>query len=355
VSGASRVERPTLHDLARATGISKSTVSRALNQHPNVSPQTRRTVLAAAERLNYQANHAARALRTRMTNTVGLVVGSLRNEVWAAVAQGMDQALSATGRTLLVATAGNEREHEIAVTRALLRRNVDGLVVGLTDERSPVLAALERHGLPTVVIDRDVRRSFADALLTDHEPGLTAALADLEANGHRRIGMLCAPVSVRPGREVASIFSRVCPQSADLVLGGPLNEEFGGHGAADLLSRPSPPTALVAAGTQLLVGALLEIGRRGLTVPRDLSLITYDECAAARVHRPAISVIDRNRELIGETAARLILDRIDGRRSRRTEVTLPSSYVKRGSVACVPHPGARERARRRGPARERGR
>jgi LacI family transcriptional regulator len=327
---------PTLHDVARASGISKSTVSRVLTGHPYVSPEARRAVLAAVRELGYQGNHAARSLRTRMSNTVGLVVTDLRNQVWGSIAQGMDEVLSESGRTLVVSATGDNPAHEVDVVVSLMQRGVDALVLSLADERSPVLKDLRRAGLPTIIVDRDVSGPF-DRLLTDHAPGIVAAAADLLDHGHKRIGLLSAPADVRPGREVIDAFQAAIEGRAEgIVISAHFGEEEGRAGTRALLERADPPTALLVSSTQLLVGALLELDARGLSVPGDISLIGYDPSDVARVHRPPIATIVRDHTKMGETAAMLALQRVEGTRTRARSVTIPNAYEGGPSVAAPP-------------------
>lgn len=327
---------PTLHDVASVSGISKSTVSRVLTGHPHVSPEARRAVLAAVRELGYQGNQAARSLRTRVSDTVGLVVTDLRNQVWGSIAQGMDAVLSRGGRTLVVSATHDDPAHEVEVVVSLMQRGVDALVLSLADERSPVLRDLRRAGLPTVIVDRDVSGPF-DRLLTDHAPGIAAAAADLLDHGHRRIGLLSAPANVRPGREVIEAFQAAIEDRAEgIVISDHFGEEEGRRGTRALLDGADPPTALLVSSTQLLVGTLLELDARGMSVPGDISLIGYDPSDVARVHRPPIATIVRDHTSMGETAATMALQRVEGTRTQARSATVPNAYESGPSVAAPP-------------------
>src|SRR5581483_10865887 len=164
------------------------------------------------------------------------------------------------------------------------------------------------------------------------------------SHGHERIGLLSPPPSVRAGKEVTSAFLSAV-DCEELVCHGPLTQEFGYAAARDLLERAEPPTALVIAGTQVLVGVLTALESLGLRVPRDVSLISYDDSAAAKFHSPPISTLTRDCERIGELAARMVLERIEHRRQDLRKVFVPTVYVRRGSVT-------RPRTRGRTPARD---
>ena len=138
--------RPTLDDVAAHAGVSRSTVSRVINAHAYVTDEVRQAVLRAIDEIGYVPNESARALRTNRTMTVGLVVTRLRNQVFAAIAQSLDEALMAAGRTLLAGSSADDPQHEAHVVSAFLRRGVDGLVLTLVDERATALAPRPRRG-----------------------------------------------------------------------------------------------------------------------------------------------------------------------------------------------------------------
>jgi LacI family transcriptional regulator len=131
--------RPTLDDVAAQAGVSRSTVSRVINAHAYVADDVRAAVMRAISEIGYVPNESARALRTNRTMTVGLVVTRLRNQVFAAIAQSLDESLMAAGRTLLAGSSADDPGHEAHVVAAFLRRGVDGLVLSLVDERATAL------------------------------------------------------------------------------------------------------------------------------------------------------------------------------------------------------------------------
>jgi LacI family transcriptional regulator len=327
-------KQPTLHDVARYTGISKSTISRVLNNAPNVSAETRRVVTEAISALGYRANNAARALRTNTTRNVGFVVASLRNEVFAGIAEGMEGVLNDRNQTLLVAITHEDPANEVEVIRSLIARGVDGLVISLADERSTALTALRRAHVPTIVLDRDVRGNFADLIFTDHHQAIHDAVEDLVTHGHQRISLLCSTLALRPGREVKSAFVDVLPDSTDLIVAGPLTEEFGIEAVGKVLSDPNPPSAMIISGTEVLVGALGIFAQRGLRIPEDISVVAYDDSDASRIHRPPISVILRDNRETGRLAGQLIVERLERTRTEQRKIVIPARYTPRASVAA---------------------
>jgi len=335
-------QRPTLHDVAHEAGVSKSTVSRVINDHPHVGAHARAAVQHAMQKLGYERNELARSLRLNASMSVGLLVSGLRNEVFAAIAQGVENTLVEADRQLLIASSDSDLKREERAIKEFGRRGVDGLIIALVDERSVATRTLlkELH-VPIVLLDRDAKGITADRVLTDHRHGLLEAISDLRQYGHEEIGLLSPPVVVRAGREVTRTFLAEAGDER-LVRHGPLTEAFGYAAARELLTHDQRPTAIVIAGTQVLAGVLTALEELGLRVPRDLSLISYDDSAAARFHSPPISTLARDCEEIGQIAARLALERIEQRRTDLKKIFVPTVYVPRGSVTS-PRSGDRSR------------
>jgi LacI family transcriptional regulator len=328
--------RPTLDDVAAQAGVSRSTVSRVINAHAYVADDVRDAVMRAIESIGYVPNESARALRTNRTMTVGLVVTRLRNQVFAAIAQSLDEALQAAGRTLLAGSSADDPEHEAHVISAFLRRGIDGLVLTLTDERSTALRRdLNGAGIPLVLLDRESRGLVADLVLCGHREGLAAAMADLRAHGHERISLLTPPLSIRPGREVHAPFVQL-GGDPDLARSGFLTEDFGRTATAELLAADRPPTAIIVSGTEVVVGALEVIRQRELRIPDDISLIGYDDSAVMRLYGPPISSLVRDPTRMGAIAAAMIIERLNGFAGPPRKIMLPTRYVRRESVGPVP-------------------
>lgn len=202
----SRESRPTLHDVARRAALSKSTASRVLNNHANVTSDARRAVLKAVAEIGYVPNQSARSLRTNRTMTLGLVVTRIRNDVFAGIAQGMSQGLTDLGWTLIVGTSDDRSEQEARLIESLGPK-VDGIATSVVDERSnETKRALQRLRIPILLLDRDMRGLDVDQLVSDHASGLEASMRDLHAHRHRAIGLISPSRAVRPGREVCRVF-----------------------------------------------------------------------------------------------------------------------------------------------------
>lgn len=338
--------RPTIKDVAREAGVSTVTVSRVVNDSPQVQPETRVRVERAMRELGYLPNLAARSMRTSLTHTVGFLVPDLTSYPNAAVAQATERRLAESGYALLLASSDYRVERELRVLEVLRARRVDGIVLYVSDEGHPALrAALAALDVPLVVLDRDdlgAGLGGADRVLSDHDGAMTEAVRYLSLLGHRRVGLVLNDLQIRPVRERRRAFEAAAA-AAGLAeaerpvvhlapaAAGPVPE------IVSLLDVPAAPTALIAEGSRTLravVRAARALGRR---VPGDLSVVGVDAEDIAAAATPEITCVVRDFGEIGRTAAELMLQRLAGRAAAGPQrVLLPSAVVLKGS--CGPPP-----------------
>jgi LacI family transcriptional regulator len=334
-------------DLARETGVSKSTVSRVLNGSPNVSPEARARVNEGVKRLDYRINLAARSLRTTKTALVGLLVPAINNEVFAEIAEQLDAELRKAGVMLAVTSSGWSPEGELSALDALESRGVDAIVVALADDRERRVAArLRLFDAPVVLLDREVSRLQAEAVLTDNRAGIVLCIEHLARLGHRAIGMSTSTDSTRPGRELVAAYrdslSRLGLDTSEglLVRSDTYTREAGWAAAKSLIDAGA--TAIIGCGpVAFIAGALDHLSDRGLDIPQDVSFVEYTDSELATVNRPRLSVILRPVGEIGRLAARLTLARMANERQPRRVEFVSTSFLDRESTA-PPRPQSRK-------------
>lgn len=327
-----------MREVADLAGVAMSSVSRVLSGHPDVSREMQRRVLAAVEALGYKPNLLAQGLRRRETFSVGFVVGDISNPLLAQIVMGAEGALREGGYSMLLTNSEGKPELDAEHVRLFEQRRVDGLILSTASERhEPTLDALRLADVPIAVVDRELPPELgASRVLSDHRAGMTAAVRRLLDDGHRRIGLIGGQ-SVRPTVErraaLELAFAERALQPAYRVLEGRFSAEHGEHAARELLDGPDPPTAIIAAGNQLVVGALRVLAQRGLELPRDLSFVGCDDIDITELHRPPIATVRRDNFELGRVAAELLLRRLRGE-DEPAEVMLPTEFVPRSS--CGP-------------------
>lgn len=312
---SSPARRVTILDIARASRVSKTTVSKVLNGAPGVATSTRSLVLRAADELGYQPNVAARSLRTRRSALVGLLAPTL-DEPFGRIAEALDHALASQGIELVIACSRWRPENDIAALSRLRSRGVDAVVVSLSSDRDRGVGECVRSlGLPVVFLDREVDGFSSDAVITDQRPGMTQAIEHLVAVGRRSPGLVTMSSDTRPGREVKAAFSEASRAagltSADerILVADTLTREAGKLACRSLVAY-GVDAIVVGPSMRLTAGVLDELAEQRIAVPDDLALVSFDENELASAKRPRLTVITRRIDEVGRLTGELAAERL---------------------------------------------
>jgi LacI family transcriptional regulator len=322
--------------VAKRAGVGIGSVSRVFSGQSGVSEEMREKVNKAAQTLGYSPNMLAQALRRRTTRSVGFVVSDITNPLISSIVRGAEAIFSAEGYSILLTNSGGEPAIDAERIRLLQQRRVDGLILLPAVEDDPeMLSALHALTIPVVVIDRSLPASVdARYVYSDHYIGVGDAAKHLLELGHSSIGVVVG-LGVRPSRErlraVNDAYTSYKLRPQFLIDSGPLSEEHGARAMRGWLDLPTPPTAVILGGNQLLGGALEVIRQRRLRLGRDLSLICCDDVSLGRLFETPISTVMRDTDLIGQTAARFLLDAVINPRQPASVATLPTWFESRAS------------------------
>jgi LacI family transcriptional regulator, galactose operon repressor len=345
--------RTTIHEVAKAAGVSIATVSRALNGTGRVSEVTRSRVLQIARELGYQPNDVARSLLAKTTRTIAVVVPDIADPFFPELIKGIETVARDRGHLVLLCGGADDEAsawHDLA---ALRRRQVDGVIlagVRLAAERLQAVTA----GLPVVTVDREVGPAGASVVQSDHRAGAAVATGHLLDLGHRRIAHLAGPPGLnvaearRAGYADALTDAGVDVDTALVVAGGFL-ERDGYDGARELVGRGVDFTAVFAAGDLAAIGALAALEEHGLRVPADISVVGFDDIQPARYVRPRLTTMRRHIGQLGARAAELLLYQLPGAGTVPVlHETMPVELVVRESTAPPADQAANEQTRKAG-------
>jgi LacI family transcriptional regulator len=334
--------RSTIKDVARAAKVSVGTVSRVVNHHPAVDPDTRRRVARVMAELGYAPNAVAQSMRTMTTRTVGFIVPDISNPNWSCILRAASEVLQRKGYTIVVGSTGGERAGEIETLTAFMRRRTDALILALdTVDSATVRQLLQPRDVPVVMLERELGDGW-DAVLTDHAGGAHAATRHLLRLGHRRIALITASPSVRPGGQRVQGYTRAfaeagIPVRPDLLRCGSFDPDFAFRETSTLLGRPDPPTAVIAGGIQLLAGVLRAAALHGFAIPSRLSVVSCGDTDLAQLASPPVTVARWDVEALGVAAADAVLRRLGGTADATPfRLLLESELVLRGSCAALP-------------------
>lgn len=331
--------RVNMREVAERAGVAMSSVSRVLSDHPDVSPGMRERVMTAVEALGYQPDLLAQSLRRQETNTIGFAVGDISNQLFAEIVAAAETRLRDAGYSLLLTNSEGRPELDAAHIGLLAQRRVDGIILSVSDEQNEAtLRALERLDIPVVVLDRNVGGRRSLHVYTDHQPGMRHAVNHLLDLGHRRIAMIngqpLRPVNERRAALEACYAERSLEPEYHLLEGN-LSVEYGARATSQLLSQPDPPTAIIAGGNQLMLGALRVLHARGIRLGREVSFVGCDDIPISELYDPPISVVRRDNSAIGLCAAELMLEALRAD-DYVADMVLPTEFVARPS--CGPAP-----------------
>ncbi|MDI4646473.1 catabolite control protein A [Cohnella hashimotonis] len=329
----------TIYDVAREAGVSMATVSRVVNNNPNVKPQTRKKVYEAIERLGYRPNAVARGLASKKTTTVGVVIPDIANANFAEVARGIEDIANMYHYNIILCNADKRKEKEIRVINTLLEKQVDGLLfMGgvVTDEH---IQAFNTSNVPIVLCATTDEKGTMPSVDIDHETAAYDAVRKLIGEGHTRIAMISGTLQ-DPANGYARYqgYKRALEESGialdeSLVRVGNYRYESGIEAVQYFLELGERPTAVFAATDEMAIGAIHGIQDAGLSVPEDFSVIGVDNIRMASMVRPLLTTVAQPMYDIGAVSMRLLTKLMKKENVEQARVTLHHELIVRNSVA----------------------
>jgi LacI family transcriptional regulator len=331
------MRRPTVTmlDIARHAGLSRATVSLAMQGSALLRPETRQQVLAAADALGYVYNRGAANLRKARSDIVGMVINDLTNPFFAELAVGCEGVLSAAGHVVFLSNTSESVVRQAEVMRRMREQGVAGLIICPARGTQPdAFAELHAAGIPVVQAMRFVERDRASVVIPDNASGAAAAIAHLARGGHRRIafGGGFEDISVledRRGGYRAGLAAAGLAADRDLERLGAPTREFGLSIAAPLLALADPPTALLAFNDAVALGFCHGLRRLGKEPGRDVAVIGFDDVKEAAFALPALSTVAVDAQKLGEEAAAMLLAQIGAQQTRAQHYIGPAQLIIR--------------------------
>lgn len=335
---------PTLDDVATRAGVSTATVSRCLNTPERVRAETRERVRQAVEALGYMPHFGGRALASNRTNTVGAIIPTMENAIFARGIQAVQEELAAAGVTLLIASSGYDPEREATQIQTLLARGVDGLLLIGEARPETTYDLLARRGVPFVLVW--TRRAGCPHTCVGFDN--LAAARDLAeavlAQGHRDIAMIAGKTAWndRAAARVAGVRAALDARGLSLpdarLIECDYALEAGAAAFARLMAAETRPTAVICGNDVIAAGALSAARRMGIEVPRAVSVVGFDDIDLAEAVSPALTTVHVPHRRMGAAAARALLALRDDA-PLPDDLTFTTRLVDRESLAPPP-PGA---------------
>lgn len=329
----------TLVSVAERAGVSVMTVSRALGGTGYVSQRTLEKVRKAAAELGYVPNLQARSMKGGKTNVLGVILGHFRSAVVNELAGALSDQVRRVGMDLIIYDSADMfagGQHEGMHT--LLRNICDGLIFVMPRFEADYVRALEKNGSPTVLINYRRGATTLPNICGDNLQGSGQAMRYLADVGHRRIAFVRGnPYSGQSAdRELGycnALAAAGIAVDPALIVDGDFSRESGNRAAGQLLALSQRPTAIFCANDEMAFGVIDEVQRRGLSVPRDMSVIGFDDVSGARSMHPALTTIRQPLIRLAEVAVRELIARVNGASDSGALLEFPSEFIVRDSTA----------------------
>lgn len=338
---------PTIVDIAELAGVAPMTVSRVINETGYVSEAMREKVQRAVKELNYHPNGLARSLKRQRTHVVGILLPDIANPFSAQLVSGIQEILLARGYASFICTSERSTEREQSGLSALFDHRVDGIIVATreTPTGNEWLSRLVERNLPVVLVGREFPHPQVDRVTADHQSGGYEATKFLISAGHKRIGFVGVSLANGQGLRrfqgyLAALRDHHLQIEESLIVGpdaisgpGYSTQNDGYQGMKRLLSLRKPPTSVFARNDFTAIGAMCALHDAGLAVPDDVSIVGFDNVPLAAYTSPPLTTVDQPTVEQGRQAASLLLERIEGNKSRaRREINLNCHLIVRQST-----------------------
>lgn len=331
----------TIRDVARHAGVGIKTVSRVINNEPNVAEATAARVRSSIDELKWEPDAHASNLRRTMTRTrsVGLLLGSVANPFSATIHRAIEDIAIHRDVAVFASSLDDDPDREVAAVTAFVRRKVDGLILTCAAPSQSYLTDLVPPAMPIVFVDRQPTDFAADVVHSDNRGGTRVATRHVLGYGHRRVALLLDRRDIWTAREREQGFreaaAEVALSSAPAVVADLSDQDAAERAVMTLMSLADPPTAIVSSQNLITIGAVHALRKLGRH--RDVALIGFDDIELADLMEPGISVVAQRPQELGANAAELLFTALDAKERPEPRTTIvPVDLIPRGSGEIRP-------------------
>jgi LacI family transcriptional regulator len=333
-------KRTTIKDIAEAAGVSATAVSMALNHSPRISRGTKERILGIAETMHYRPNYAARSLAGRRSNTLGLVITTIMNPFYPELAKGIEDRARERGYNIILCSTNYDASREKDFINILRSKGVDGIIFSSVEMDDPYLKPLIDDAFPFVLVNRRVAESTAgaklDYVVLDNVSGGAIAIRHLYNLGHRRIAIIAGSLNSSTGMERTQGAQKAlaeCGLSLDpgFIVECGFSKERAYDATRRLLPLSPAPTAVFAQNDYMALGVRDAVLDAGLSIPKDVALVGFDNIEAAAIRGVEITTINQKKYEMGATAVEFLIEKIEGKTDAVRQIVLPAEIVIRSS------------------------
>ncbi|NLC45728.1 MAG: LacI family transcriptional regulator [Firmicutes bacterium] len=329
-----------IYDVAKKAGVSVATVSRVINNERYVAPKTRALVEKALKETGFIPNMNASSLTKKRTNTLAVVIPDLTNPFFTDLICGIEDQAVQRKMAVIMANTDEDPTKERRAIRFLMEKRVDALIIASAARNSREISPLLKGKTPLVLIDRQLKGLNADLVRSDDRGGAKTLVDYLVGLGHRRIGFIAGKKGISTAKSrldgyLDAMKAHGLTPESELIAEGDFQQKGGREGILKLLELAEPPTAVIASNNIEAIGALSALREKGLEVPKDISLVCFDDLGLASEVYPFLTVVAQPVRTMGTVAAQLALDRLEGISEQEREVVMQMTLIERKSCRRV--------------------
>jgi len=328
----------TLKDLEKATGVSKSTISRVFNTPDKVKNSTLKLVRKKAAELGYQPSRVARRLQAGQgkAKVIGLIIPDIMNPFFAEITRGIEDVALKNGYALILNNSDESQERQRRCLDTLRMEGVDGIILPPVCEEDEYVKELSDDGLNIICIDRVIKNTSVDSVQSDNRKGAHMAVSHLISLGHKRIAYIGGISAISTTKERLEGYRQAFSDfglkvDEELIVSGDSKQESGERLTEQLIKMKNPPTAIFTGNNMTTLGAYVALNRLKISIPNELALVGYDDVPWADALNPTPTVVDQSTYEIGQRAAEMLLSRIKNPDSSPVKLILEPRFIVRES------------------------
>ena len=329
----------TITDIAKKLGISESTVSRALSDHPDIKQETKELVRKVAKEMHYIPNPIARSLKNNRTTTIGVIVPEIKHDFFSSAISGIEEVAYHAGYTIIVCQSNESYDREIINTNALIRHRVAGLIVSIsqTTVNSEHFQDVLRRKIPLVFFDRVCEDIVASKVIIDDHKSALNAVKYLIHKGYKKIVHFAGPKELiisnkRMKGYIEAIQEAQVSLEEHSIYHGGLHEQDGYRSMDSLLKMNIIPDAIFAVNDPVAIGALQRIKEAGMKVPDNIALVGFSNNIIATLVDPPLTTVSQPSFEMGKKSAELLLQMIEDEEYKPQTIVLDTELVERHSA-----------------------
>jgi LacI family transcriptional regulator len=340
----------SIKDVARRANVSISTVSHVVNSTRFVSNSARMQVEAAIRDLDYVPSAVARSLKSNSTKTLGMLIPNCTNPYFAEIVRSVEDHCFGAGYTLILCNTDDEPRRQNVYLQVLSEKRIDGLIIISTGNDKELLSLVDGLTIPTVLLDREISHGQCDLVETAHMQGAMMATEHLLSLGHRRIACIGGPADLNSSAQriqgwlKALQAAGLAEDASELVWNSNFTSQGGFDTMKKVLASALKPTAVFVCNDLMGIGALSAAHEVGVQIPRDLSVVGFDDIELAHFTSPPLTTVAQPKQKMGVMAVDMLLERIQSKREGSKQVLLQPTLVVRASSGVAPLPEGAEKS-----------